>query len=102
MVKPVLVVWHDAHADRTRWTDITELSDEGPYEVQSVGYLIPKCKKNHVTLAQSNADDVVDSLLHIPTKMVVSITELGQKNELATPHNPTDSPLPPSSYGSRI
>lgn len=102
MVKTVLIVWHDAHADRTRWTDIGEISDDGPYEVHTVGFLLPKCKKGHVTVAQSNADGIVDSLLHIPAKMVVRVTELGLKNESPAAHSPNNCPLSPSSNSARI
>ena len=69
----VCVTWHDAHAD-SRWIEVTEIDDEA-YLVTSVGYLVPKAKKGHVSLAQSfGADGFVDSVLHIPRGMVVSST----------------------------
>ena len=69
----VCVTWHDAHAD-SRWIEITEIDDEA-YLVTSVGYLVPKAKKGHVSLAQSfGADGFVDSVLHIPRGMVKSLT----------------------------
>jgi len=69
----VCVTWHDAHAD-SRWIEVTEIDNE-PYLVTSVGYLVTKAKKGHVSLAQSfGADGFVDSVLHIPNKMIVSTT----------------------------
>ena len=69
----VCVTWHDAHAD-SRWIEVTEIDNE-PYLVTSIGYLMPKAKKGHVSLAQSfGADGFVDSVLHIPRGMVVSST----------------------------
>ena len=69
----VCISWHDAHAD-SRWIEVTEIDDEA-YLVTSVGYLVPKAKKGHVSLAQSfGADGFVDSVLHIPRGMVVSST----------------------------
>ena len=67
----VCISWHDAHAD-SRWIEVTEIDNE-PYLVTSIGYLMPKAKKGHVSLAQSfGADGFVDSVLHIPRGMVVS------------------------------
>ena len=69
----VCISWHDAHAD-SRWIEVTEIDNE-PYLVTSIGYLMPKAKKGHVSLAQSfGADGFVDSALHIPRGMVVSST----------------------------
>ena len=69
----VCISWHDAHAD-SRWIEVTEIDNE-PYLVTSIGYLMPKAKKGHVSLAQSfGADGFVDSVLHIPRGMVVSST----------------------------
>ena len=69
----VCISWHDAHAD-SRWIEVTEIDNE-PYLVTSIGYLMPKAKKGHVSLAQSfGADGFVDSVLHIPRGMIVSTT----------------------------
>jgi len=69
----VCVTWHDAHAD-SRWIEVTEIDNE-PYLVTSIGYIVTKAKKGHVSLAQSfGADGFVDSVLHIPRGMVVSST----------------------------
>lgn len=90
-MKPVLVVWHDAHAGSTQWTRIDELEDDGPYEVHSVGFLLTKksgAKARHVSLAQSwTLEACVDSVLHIPVKMVQRIVNL---LEVADEHS--DSP----------
>lgn len=102
MVTPVLVVWHDAHADRSRWEPVDELDDDGPYEVLTLGFLIPKAKKGHVTIAQSISGEVVDSLLHIPAKMVVRIVEVGQLNESPPENRPAHSPLFASSDRPRV
>jgi hypothetical protein len=77
---PVLVIWHDAHSNTNGWEDITDLKDDDPYEVQSVGFILQSTtggKKNHVSIVQSLATEgFVDSILHIPKKMVLSIFPL--------------------------
>ncbi len=71
----VLVVWHDAHS-HTEWCDITDIGDE-PYVVNTVGWLLPDAKPNHVVVAQSvSDDDSLDSVLSIPVGMVQSLTIL--------------------------
>lgn len=80
----VCVTWHDAHAD-SRWMEVTEIDDEA-YLVTSVGYLVPKAKKGHVSLAQSfGADGFVDSVLHIPRGMVKSITYIDIPDNINIP-----------------
>lgn len=74
MVKLVLVRWTDAHVPPGTWAHIDELHDDGPYYVDTVGYLLtPKtgAKKGHTSICQSwGQDDYIDGILHIPTKMV--------------------------------
>ena len=79
----VSVVWHDAHADTAgTWTTVAELTTE-PYVVTTVGVLVRPSKQGHISIAQSVADDGhIDSVLHIPTTMVVSFHELRQFKEL--------------------
>lgn len=76
----VLIIWHDAHSGNRTWEHIEDLADEGPYEVRTVGFVLNTKgggKKNHVSVAQSfSTEGFVDSILHIPKKMVVSITPL--------------------------
>jgi len=73
---PVLVVWNDAHAEHT-WTSLEELSSE-PYVVETVGWLIPDAKPDHVVIAQSiGCDDGMDSVLSIPVGMVRRTVILG-------------------------
>lgn len=74
----VLVVWRDAHADRSgSWLDLEDIDDE-PYIVHSAGFLLRDVKKNHVSIAQSlGADDgVVDHVLHVPKEMVIAVTSI--------------------------
>lgn len=77
---PVLIIWHDAHSGTQTWEHIEDIADDGPYEVHSVGFILKHkggAKKNHVSVAQSfSTEGFVDSILHIPKKMVLSITSL--------------------------
>lgn len=79
-MKAVLIRWHDAHADVTSWTHMSEVEDDGPYVVESVGWLLQPGqggKRNHLSLAQSRGqDENIDSVLHIPQRMVVEVTVL--------------------------
>ena len=55
-MKPVLVIWNDAHAGTTQWERIEDLVDNDPYEVKSVGFLMTTKaggKRNHVSITQS-------------------------------------------------
>jgi hypothetical protein len=80
VVKPVLVIWHDAHAGTSQWTRLDEMEDDGPYEVLSVGFLLDKRtggKAKHVSITQSwTPEACVDSVLHIPVKMVQKVINL--------------------------
>jgi hypothetical protein len=71
--KLAVVVWHDAHADADGWSSVIHLDHE-PCVVVSVGWLLPRGrgkKRGHISLAQSAIGDwCVDSVLHIPRKMV--------------------------------
>lgn len=69
----VLVVWHDAHSASDGWCAVGDV-DASPCRVQSLGWLIPDAKPDHVTVAQSvSDDDALDSLLCVPVGMVVSV-----------------------------
>jgi hypothetical protein len=74
MVKLVLVCWKDAHVPPGSWMHLDELKDDGTYDVNTIGFLLEPAqggKKNHVSICQSwGQDDYVDSILHIPIKMV--------------------------------
>lgn len=74
----VRVVWTDAQGDAHGWTPVEDL-DDTPCVVTSVGHLLTG-RKGHVTLALSfhwDEDDViVDSALHIPEGMVISMDTL--------------------------
>jgi hypothetical protein len=84
-MKPVLVIWNDAHAGTTQWERIEDLVDNDPYEVKSVGFLMTTKaggKRNHVSITQSwSADGCVDSVLHIPAKMVVRVIKLAEETD---------------------
>jgi len=80
---PVLVVWNDAHAEHT-WTSLEELGSE-PYVVETVGWLIPDAKSDHVVIAQSiGCDDGMDSVLSIPVGMVRRTVILGNPPSAST------------------
>jgi len=53
---------------------LDELKDDGSYDVNTLGFLLEPNfggKKNHVSICQSwGQDDYIDSILHIPIKMV--------------------------------
>jgi hypothetical protein len=74
----VLIVWHDAHAiNEGHWCDEADIDDE-PCIVQSVGWLFPDKKQDHVVIAQSVTDDgSLDSVLAIPVGMVKKVVVLG-------------------------
>lgn len=78
-MRPVIVIWKDAHSDCEGWAEPSDIDDE-PYLIRTVGFqLEPGAgkKKGHVSIAQSvSADNMIDSILHIPKRMVVSVTPL--------------------------
>jgi len=79
----VLVVWHDAHSCEG-WSELSDVDNE-PYDVQTVGFMIPNAKAGHVVLAQSiGPDDALDGILQIPAGMVVSCTVLGNPQVIHT------------------
>jgi hypothetical protein len=81
----VSLIWHDAHAE-TEWTSLEDIDPE-PYDVHSVGWLLPDAKPGHVVICQSlGRDDGLDGVLSIPVGMVVKLTTLGNP-----PHPNTDS-----------
>jgi hypothetical protein len=70
--KIVELTWLDAHAENA-WMDIEDL-DQEPYQVKSIGWLMPDAKPDHVVLAQSiGVDHSVDGVLCVPVGMVVKI-----------------------------
>jgi len=72
----IVVVWHDAHADRADGWVLPADIDTDPYRVTSVGWRIDP-KPGHVSLAQSIGDDGgLDHIIHIPDGMVMEVTEL--------------------------
>jgi hypothetical protein len=95
-MKPVLVIWNDAHAGTTTWERIEDLVDNDPYEVKSVGFLMSTKaggKRNHVSITQSwSADSCVDSVLHIPAKMVVRVINLAEETYEYLSKTGTNSP----------
>ena len=98
-MKPVLVIWNDAHAGTNAWERIEDLVDNEPYEVKSIGFLLaPKAggKRSHVSVTQSwSADGCVDSVLHIPAKMVVRVIKLAEETDEYLNKTGTNStPLP--------
>jgi len=77
-----IVTWHDTHSDHPGWQTIGELQQD-PCVVHSVGWLIPTQEggnPDHVTLYQSRIEGTneVDSVCHIPVKMVVGMKLIGR------------------------
>lgn len=95
-MKPVLVIWNDAHAGTSTWERIEDLVDNEPYEVKSVGFLMTTKaggKRSHVSITQSwSADGCVDSVLHIPAKMVVRVINLAEETDEYFSKTGTNSP----------
>lgn len=79
-MKVVAVRWHDAHADVNGWASLSGPHDTEPYEIVTVGIALDKKsgrKPGHVSVAQSLSQDrQVDSVLHVPKRMVKDVTEL--------------------------
>lgn len=98
-MKPVLVIWNDAHAGTNAWERIEDLVDNDPYEVKSVGFLMTTKgggKRGHVSITQSwSADGCVDSVLHIPAKMVVRVINLAEETDEYLSKTGTNSPSIP-------
>lgn len=69
--KIVELTWLDAHAENA-WMDIEDL-DQEPYQVKSIGWLMPDAKPDHVVLAQSIGVDHSVGVLCVPVGMVVKI-----------------------------
>lgn len=75
-MKPVKVVWHDAHAEGGGWMCPDDI-DPDAYSVVTVGWLIDDAKPDHVVVAQSHGcDGQVDHVLAIPVDMVQRVVEL--------------------------
>ena len=102
-MKPVLVIWNDAHAGTSTWERIEDLVDNEPYQVKSAGFLMTTKgggKRGHVSITQSwSADGCVDSVLHIPAKMVVRVINLAEETYEYLNKTGTNSPsLPEASH----
>lgn len=69
----VMVIWHDAHSIDSGWAEISDIED-APVVVESLGWLLPDRKQDHIVLAQSiTSDESIDSILCIPVEMVKNI-----------------------------
>ena len=71
----VRVVWHDAHSESGGgWISRDEI-DREPCVVETVGWLVPDAKPEHLVIAQSRiaADDSLDSVLCVPVGMVRAV-----------------------------
>jgi hypothetical protein len=77
----VSVVWLDAHAASDGWFDIDDLDVE-PCSVTTIGWLIADAKPDHVTVAQSLADDgELYAVFCIPIGMVKQVVVLSPMSE---------------------
>jgi hypothetical protein len=72
----VKVIWNDAHSLSHSWIDIDDIEDE-PWVVETVGWILPEVKKNHLVVAQSHIlHESYDNIIAIPIAMVVSCSTL--------------------------
>jgi hypothetical protein len=72
----VKVIWNDAHSLSHSWIDIADIATE-PWIVETVGWLIPEVKKDHLVVAQSHiSHESYDNVIAIPLSMVIKITAL--------------------------
>lgn len=53
-MRPVRVVWHDAHTVAPEWTELDSL-DASPCECETVGFLVPNAKPGHVVVMLNTA-----------------------------------------------
>lgn len=76
-MKPVLVVWHDAHPQGEGWVKRRQIRRK-PWKQRTVGILVKDGCPGHVTVAQTwdRKGKVYGELLHIPEGMVVEIRVL--------------------------
>ena len=75
MATIVLIVWHDAHSVADSWIALNDIDVE-PAVVESVGFLLPDAKPQHIVLAQSLTGDECDHILAVPVEMVRSMKVL--------------------------
>jgi len=72
----VVVVWHDAHSLGDEWMELRDI-DASPLVVETLGWLLPDAKKDHVVVAQSiTNEDGIDSIMCVPVGMVQSVRVL--------------------------
>lgn len=81
----VVVTWHDAFSEFESWTPVSEI-DDAPCVVQTVGFLLPGVKADHVVVVQSlyvdgDGEREVDGVLAIPVGMVKSMMVLSSMSE---------------------
>ena len=72
----VKVSWNDAHSISHSWIDIDDIIDE-PWIVETVGWILPEVKKDHLVIAQSHiGHESYDNIIAIPKAMVVKVSIL--------------------------
>ena len=71
----VRVVWHDAHSESGDGWIGRDSIDREPCVVETVGWLLPDAKPEHLVIAQSwiAADDSLDGVLCVPVGMVRAV-----------------------------
>ena len=68
----VKIIWNDAHSVSHSWMSIDDIEDE-PWVVETVGWILPEVKKNHLVVAQSHiSHESYDNIIAIPIAMVAS------------------------------
>lgn len=97
----VLVTWHDAHGDARGWSQYDDLDSE-PCIVHTAGFHLVEAKKGHISVAQSITGDDLDSVIHIPTAMVVNVRNLELDNDSLRKPKKDDRRLSKASKSARL
>jgi Mn-dependent DtxR family transcriptional regulator len=74
-MRAVEVHWRDCHALTEGWTHLSDL-DTHERVIRSVGFVLEDRKHDHLVLAQSLDDGLVDNVIAIPLAVIISVCSL--------------------------
>lgn len=81
VVSMVEVLWRDCHSLTDGWTALADL-DVHERIIRSVGFMLDHdTKRDHVVIAQSLDDGMVDNVIAIPHSVVISVRSLVTKDD---------------------